>query len=62
MNFLTTFFVNKTRFLLIFFQVHNLKREYTGLFWSKAENILFLHIFEDISTENQYFFFLKKYS
>ena len=50
------FFVEKIRFLSIFFfQIQNLERGYTGLFKNKIKGILFLRIFEDIFTKNQYF-------
>jgi hypothetical protein len=45
----------KKIFINFFFQVQNLEGGYIRLFESKIEDILFLRIFKDISTKNQYF-------
>ena len=55
MSFIATFFVEKKKFPLVFSQIWNLGRGYIGLlFYDKTENILYLCIFEDIFTKNEY--------
>ena len=41
MSILATYFAEKIKFLLIFFQIYNLGPWYTSLFCNKPENILF---------------------
>ena len=55
LNRIAAFFVEKTRFLLIFFSNSEFgMRVYKGKIEARSENIS-IHIFEDISTKNQYF-------
>ena len=51
-NFLSTFFVKKTKFSSIFFYLKFEMEVYWSFFWSKTGDIRFLHILEGISAKS----------